>query len=53
LDQAESLDTDAAGIGLQATAERDAELLEPAIVAAGNEPIGRGAGAIVAAGFRG
>jgi len=53
LDQAESLDTDAAGIGLQAAAERDTKLLQPAIVAAGKKAIGRGSGAIVTAGFRG
>jgi hypothetical protein len=51
LDEAESFDADAAGVGLQAAAESDAELLEPAIVSAGEEGVGRGGERIVAAGF--
>ena len=50
-DEAEAFNANAAGIGLQAAAESDAELLKPAIVAAGEEGIGRGRSRIVAAGF--
>ena len=52
-DEAEAFDADAAGIGLQAAAESYAKLFEPAIVAAGEEGIGRGRGRNAAAGFRG
>jgi hypothetical protein len=44
LDQAEALDTYAAGVCLEAAAEGDPELLQPAIVAAGECAVERGFG---------
>ena len=38
-DEAKAFDADAAGFGLQAAAKGDAELFEPAVVAAGEELI--------------
>lgn len=43
-DEAEAFDADAAGVGLQAAAESDAELFKPAVVAAGEERVGSGFG---------
>ena len=40
--EAKAFDAYAAGIGLEAAAEGDAKLFEPAVVAAGEEGIGRG-----------
>jgi hypothetical protein len=40
-DETETFDADAAGIGLQAPAKCDAELLEPAILAAGEDVVRR------------
>jgi hypothetical protein len=43
-DEAETFDAYAARIGWEAASEGDAKLLEPAIVAAGEEGVGRGFG---------
>ena len=43
-DETETFDAYAAGVGWEAAAEGDAELLEPAIVAAGEEGVWRGFG---------
>ena len=41
-DEAEAFDADAAGFGLQAAAKGDTKLFQPAVVAAGEDAVGRG-----------